>query len=604
MLLAQPQVPSKINFGGLTLNINSSAKSKIQSDVDRIHKSPTYFKKMVKKANLYFPIIEKVFNEEGCPEEIKYLIIQESAINPDAVSSSNAVGYWQFKKATGQEVGLTIEGGIDERKNIERASRGAAKYINKNNARLDNYVYALTSYNTGLGGVQKYVKQKYLGANKMTIDGNTHWYFLKFLAHYIAYKDYVNKEKHELMLVVDENQSGKSIKQIARSKGLSLEDLDQYNRWIGSAKKIPSDKKYAVILPVTNDGRSTRETSKPVATNTSNQTHSHYNREVIDKQIDENMETDVHQNVEKLISSVKFDMNRIPAVRAGSKDNIATLARLSKRQLDQKKFLKINDMRKFDQVTTGQVYYLKKKSSKARLASFHVVKKNESLWEISQYYGIKLKSLKRKNHLKRKQSYVKEGMVLWLRDTRPSEIPVEYRKLNKPVEVVKEDEPKPEVKEEVVVKELVSVEHVKQEPVVAEAIQDEEEGSVSTPKNQSTAPHISHIVKPGETLYSISRKYDVKVDDIKAWNKLTSVVLSTGQELTIGEAEPVEVGKTEEKIDSTNNQPEDRRLYKVEAGDTLYGISKKFGISVDDIKRWNKLSTNGLSVGMDLIVSP
>ena len=65
---------------------------------------------------LYFPIIERIFKEEGVPEDFETLAIQESGLISDAVSSADAVGFWQFKDFTAQEVGLRVDKRIDERK--------------------------------------------------------------------------------------------------------------------------------------------------------------------------------------------------------------------------------------------------------------------------------------------------------------------------------------------------------------------------------------------------------------------------------------------------------------------------------------------------------
>ena len=138
-----PQVPSKMNFGDIQLSINAAGQKKIQSHVNSYRRSETYFQKKVELANLYFPIIEAKFKEENVPDDFKYLIIQESGFVSDAVSSSNAVGFWQFKEATGKEVGLTINSQVDERKNISRASTGAAKYFKFNNQYFSNWIYAL-----------------------------------------------------------------------------------------------------------------------------------------------------------------------------------------------------------------------------------------------------------------------------------------------------------------------------------------------------------------------------------------------------------------------------------------------------------------------------
>ena len=128
-----PQVPHKLQFAGMTLSIRDDARREIQKDVDAITQSPKHFNIKVERAKTYFPIIERIFAEEGVPDDFKYLAIQESALLADVVSVSNAVGYWQFKEFTALEMGLRVDKEIDERMNIASASRGAAKYIKKNN---------------------------------------------------------------------------------------------------------------------------------------------------------------------------------------------------------------------------------------------------------------------------------------------------------------------------------------------------------------------------------------------------------------------------------------------------------------------------------------
>src|ERR1041384_7008371 len=95
-----PQVPSKMEFAGITLSIRDDARREIQKDVDALTQSPKHFMIKVERARTYFPIIEKVFREENVPEDFKYLVIQESSLIADAVSPSNAVGFWQFKDYT------------------------------------------------------------------------------------------------------------------------------------------------------------------------------------------------------------------------------------------------------------------------------------------------------------------------------------------------------------------------------------------------------------------------------------------------------------------------------------------------------------------------
>ncbi len=98
-----------------------------------------------------------------------------------------------------------------------------------------------------------------------------------------------------------------------------------------------------------------------------------------------------------------------------------------------------------------------------------------------------------------------------------------------------------------------------------------------------------YIVKSGDTLWSIAKKYGLSVDELKALNNLTSNSLSIGQVLKI-------------KKESEGVTP-DEDTYIVKSGDTLYGIARRFGLSVDELKRINNLASNTLSIGQVLKVS-
>jgi murein DD-endopeptidase MepM/ murein hydrolase activator NlpD len=106
----------------------------------------------------------------------------------------------------------------------------------------------------------------------------------------------------------------------------------------------------------------------------------------------------------------------------------------------------------------------------------------------------------------------------------------------------------------------------------------------------------SHEVKKGETLYSISRKYGISVGELCSANNIsTSSVIKTGQNLKIPTKNSSE-SKTSQKVEKTDT-------YIVKKGDTLYGIAKKFGISVETLTILNKMSgSNTIKVGQVLTV--
>src|SRR5690606_34716144 len=128
-----PKVPATMEVAGLKLKITPEAQAEIQKDVSALRASDKYFQIKLDRVNLYFPIIERIFKEEGVPDDLKYLSVQESSLISDAVSTSDAVGFWQFKDFTAREVGLRVDAKVDERKNIVSSSRGAARYLKRNN---------------------------------------------------------------------------------------------------------------------------------------------------------------------------------------------------------------------------------------------------------------------------------------------------------------------------------------------------------------------------------------------------------------------------------------------------------------------------------------
>ena len=107
--------------------------------------------------------------------------------------------------------------------------------------------------------------------------------------------------------------------------------------------------------------------------------------------------------------------------------------------------------------------------------------------------------------------------------------------------------------------------------------------------------NITYVVKKGDTLYSISRIYGIPIDTLRRYNNLNSDILSVGQQISIPSSETVVTPSEDEIINEPNT-------YVVQRGDTLFSISRKFGIPVNDIKIQNNLTSDILSVGQILSI--
>jgi membrane-bound lytic murein transglycosylase D len=124
-----------------------------------IFRKPSYTKLMLERQMLYFPTFEKYLAKYNLPDELKYLSIVESGLNPKAKSKAKAVGLWQFMKPTGNEFGLSVDQYIDERMHIEKSTEAACKYLSQLYRIFGDWHLALAAYNTGPGNVRKAIRK-------------------------------------------------------------------------------------------------------------------------------------------------------------------------------------------------------------------------------------------------------------------------------------------------------------------------------------------------------------------------------------------------------------------------------------------------------------
>lgn len=139
---------------------------------------------IIKRANRYLPMIEKILQKNGIPEDFKYLVAAESEYS-NMISPAGATGFWQIMAQTGKEQGLEINTIVDERYDIEKSTQFACDFFKKSYEKFGNWTLAAASYNGGRAGIDVQIE----------IQGQHNYYDLlfndetgRYIFRVIAYK--------------------------------------------------------------------------------------------------------------------------------------------------------------------------------------------------------------------------------------------------------------------------------------------------------------------------------------------------------------------------------------------------------------------------------
>lgn len=158
-----PDVPFELvkdRLSCLDSEINLELNELVKAFVDYFAiRDREYTKLMLRRKNLYFPLFEKYLKKYNLPDDLKYLSIVESGLNPRAISRAGAVGLWQFMPSTGRYYGLHQDWYIDERMDPEKATDAACRYLKQLYGMFGNWNMALASYNAGPGNVRRAIRR-------------------------------------------------------------------------------------------------------------------------------------------------------------------------------------------------------------------------------------------------------------------------------------------------------------------------------------------------------------------------------------------------------------------------------------------------------------
>jgi membrane-bound lytic murein transglycosylase D len=479
------------------------------------------FERYLGRSMLYIPLMEKILAEEGIPHDIIYLPLIESGFNTSAYSYAKAMGPWQFISGTGNRYGMRHNWWYDERRDFEKSTRAACRYLGELYAEFHSWELALAAYNGGEGRVRKEIaKHKtddfwQLGFKKQTRD-----YVPLFMAAVMIAK---SPEKYgfnptymkPLEWDIVEVDKCISLKSVAENVGIQYDELSLLNPEIMRGVTPPDITPYRLRVPVgTKDSFLAAYENIPSEKATNWAYHKVRRGETL---------SSIAGKYGVSLSAIK-DANGFGRKYKISVGQSLLIPRpgLAARPLKTTK----------QSVSTESKTSIADNSQPVARTKNHVVRRGESLDKIARKYDITIAAIKEANNLKSNRVYPGKSLVIPQRGTEVAGSGRVYR--------VKNGDSLTKIADMhgVDVTSLKQSNRLRSNTIYPRMVlripdDNDRQAKITTP-TKSRDQVQTYRVKRGDTLWNIAQIFEVKVEEIMNWNNIDNPSgIKSGDEIKI-----------------------------------------------------------------------
>ncbi|KAF0152125.1 MAG: Membrane-bound lytic murein transglycosylase D [Ignavibacteria bacterium] len=597
--LAEPTIEEKgtiVRVGDFPLEVNSHVEQWIEYFTGRGRK---HMEVWLSRSGKYFPMMAQIFQEEKVPQQLIFLSMVESGLNPFARSWARAVGLWQFIKGTGLLYDLKVNFHIDERRDPEKATRAAARHLKDLYMSLGDWNLALAAYNSGEGRVRKAARRA--GVSVSTPKEMRNYFDDESMKSFWALRKFLPKETRNyvpqyIAVTLIASQPDKfgftdiqyqrpydfatySIKEaydlnlLAKCAGISLELLKELNPELTQNATPPDfDGGYPLKIPA-KTLEAFAENVKNIPNDAKVQFLSHTVKagEKL-SQIAKKYDVSISQLAEVNNVSTRKKLPtgkelKIPTTKVNDFDFVVNTDELPAVEEDFRSLgskpsytLHLTDASTAEQFanlyqdnfnSTGDtiVYIV----PDGKTAIKYAVKSKDNLVNISDLFGVRIADIRNWNNLPyTSRARVGQELTIYV----PSDKIEYYSSIN--------------------------------------TMTESEKGSLLFGSSGDSS--VEHRVKSGESLSSIASKYGVTVSQLKEWNSLRSNSIQRGKKLVVYNSSST---KSKQIASNTNGKTTN---YKVKGGDSLGKIAEKFGITVSQLRKWNNLESTKINKGQVLAI--
>ncbi len=561
--------------------------------------SRKFIQTWLERTTKWFPMMKRIIEQEGMPEELVYLSMIESGLNPNAVSRAKAVGLWQFMRKTGEAYDLNAGSNswIDERRDPEKSTRAAMRHLRDLYYKFGDWHLAMAAYNCGSGCVSRRIrlskkKNPTFWDIRKSLPKETRWYVPKFIA---AVRIATEPEKYGFnidSLVFHDDyvydtytlKEPVNLKALARCANVSVDTLRELNPELIRMSTPAGVDEYELKIPlgarqefIANFSTLTDDEKRPWVI------HKVKRRETLSR------------IAGRYGTSAKniAEMNRLRS----SRSRLRTGQQL-KIPIDADEYARINDQLK------GSGSYRNGGSTDV----VHRVKRGESLSSIARRYGVRIADLRNLNNISYGNDKIRIGQRLIVAKKETKKKEPKIARLERPKIVkhrVKRGETLAKIADmyDVTINSIKSLNRIKKTKILSgqtlkiQTSIDRKPSIASAPKPKSGP--VVHKVRRGENLGSIAARYGVTEKQLKSWNgrKIKGTTVYSGSRLKIYPSQSSK-GSSVAPSKKVNRTP---KYYRVRKGDTLGKIARKFGLSVRALKKKNKnLNERRLQIGQKI----